>query len=416
MSRRFRTTLIIALLAGMTLLAGCAAPGPKFSKTISPNDGKAIIYVYRASFALTNGEMPGVQMNDTTIVSALPHTNYFAIAVEPGSYTFTPKLFGIYGTTPADINVEAGQTYFVRMRMEIGHIGFYSVSADDAMAYMPNCYLMNPGFAKDPRVLSAAAAEPTSSPEPTTVAPAPQPASTTTSPAPAVSSVTEEQAAPVVTETQLFVETQPADAKVRIMNIKPQFEQGIVLSSGRYKIDVSAAGYKSHVEWITLTEGEKRVMQVALVSTQPKVVTPEPAPEPTPTPAPVVTQAAVTAPVPAPVVKTPDLKVPGNLSAEEKRVAKLLQSDSAVDLRSGAKSVYYRHLDNKYLTDLAAQVLLEEYNQQMRDRNHVDAMAWLCKALGKTGNSSYRAALETVAETGKSRKIRGYASKNLRYL
>jgi hypothetical protein len=94
----------------------------------------------------------------------------------------------------------------------------------------------------------------------------------------------------------------------------------------------------------------------------------------------------------------------------------LLQSDSPLDLRNGAKSVYYHHLGNAYLTDLAAQVLLDKYNDDLRDRDHMDAMAWLCKALGKSGNNKYRSALETVADQAKNRKLRGYASKNLRYL
>ncbi len=412
MLHRISTILVMTLLAGMALLAGCAGPGPKFSKPISPVDGKAVIYVYRASFALTNGELPGVQMNDSVIVSSLPHMNYFAIAVEPGSYTFTPKLFGIYGTTQGDISVEAGQTYFIMMRMEVGHIGFYPVKADDAMTYMKDCYLMNPGLAKDPRVLTSAAtsgqaepAAPEESAEGSEAPPTATPAATV-----AVSSPEPVAPTPVVTETRLFVETQPADARVRIMNIKPTFKQGIILPPGRYKIDVSAAGYNSYVEWIDLAKGEQRTMQVSLTSNQPAVVPQATKPA---APAKTVPSAAKT---PASGVKKTTPKKSGNLSAEEKKCAQLLQSDSAIDLRTGAKSVYYHHLNNAYLTDLAAQALLNNYNDQPRDRDHIDAMAWLCKALGKTGNSNYRETLETVSKEAKNRKLRGYASKNLRYL
>ncbi len=415
MLRRLRTSLVISLLIGMSFLAGCSAPGPKFTKAISPADGKAIIYVYRARFALTAGELPGVKLNDKVIVSSLPELNYFPIAVDPGHYTFTPKLFGIYGTTPGELTVEAGKTYFVWMRMEIGHIGFYQADPDEAMNYMSTCYLLNAGFAKDPRVLiGTAATAPAEAPQeetaPEAEKKAQQPAPLT-APAPASIQAAAEpvEAAPVITKTQLFIKPQPADANIRIMNIKPRFEQGIVLTPGRYKIDVSAPGYKNHVEWITLQKGEKREMQVVLEANQPKKVAVQPAPVP------------VSKPAPAPVVAPPKtepvaLKAPQNLSPEQQRCARHLQSDSATDIRTGAKSVYYRHSGNSYLTTLAEQVLLENYNENISDNMHIDAMAWLCKALARTGNDRYRNTLETVAQNSKNRKLRGYAAKSLRSL
>ena len=43
---------------------------------------------------------------------------------------------------------------------------------------------------------------------------------------------------------RLFVHTEPKGAKVRILNIKPKFYQGIVLITGPYHIEVSADGYE----------------------------------------------------------------------------------------------------------------------------------------------------------------------------
>lgn len=58
----------------------------------------------------------------------------------------------------------------------------------------------------------------------------------------------------------LFVQTDPDNARVRILNIKPKFYQGIELKSGRYHVEVSAEGYETKKMWVALDTGEdKRV-------------------------------------------------------------------------------------------------------------------------------------------------------------
>jgi hypothetical protein len=48
------------------------------------------------------------------------------------------------------------------------------------------------------------------------------------------------------------IQTDPADATVRIMNIKPRYKDGIMLRKGRYDIEVSFTGYRSQRLWIDL--------------------------------------------------------------------------------------------------------------------------------------------------------------------
>ena len=63
---------------------------------------------------------------------------------------------------------------------------------------------------------------------------------------------------------RLYVETQPDNAKVKILNIGPRFYQGMELKEGRYHVEVSADGYLSKKSWITLKFGEDKSINVQL--------------------------------------------------------------------------------------------------------------------------------------------------------
>ncbi|MCP4698767.1 MAG: SUMF1/EgtB/PvdO family nonheme iron enzyme [Gammaproteobacteria bacterium] len=52
----------------------------------------------------------------------------------------------------------------------------------------------------------------------------------------------------------LTVKTEPADARVRILNIVERYRDGIRLSPGRYHIEVSKDGYLTHKKWRELNE------------------------------------------------------------------------------------------------------------------------------------------------------------------
>ena len=56
----------------------------------------------------------------------------------------------------------------------------------------------------------------------------------------------------VIDVISLTVTTQPADARVRIMNIKPKYENGIELKEGNYDVEVSKPGYITYREWVVV--------------------------------------------------------------------------------------------------------------------------------------------------------------------
>jgi formylglycine-generating enzyme required for sulfatase activity len=63
---------------------------------------------------------------------------------------------------------------------------------------------------------------------------------------------------------RVFVESEPVDARVRILNIIPRFYQGIELDPGRYNIEVSAPGYDKEDVWIDLGTGEEKRITIRL--------------------------------------------------------------------------------------------------------------------------------------------------------
>lgn len=60
--------------------------------------------------------------------------------------------------------------------------------------------------------------------------------------------------------SRLFVSTKPEGSRIRILNIKPKFHQGIKLKSGSYHLEVSAPGYKTTKKWVLLDDNDKTLI------------------------------------------------------------------------------------------------------------------------------------------------------------
>ena len=63
---------------------------------------------------------------------------------------------------------------------------------------------------------------------------------------------------------RLYVDTQPDDANVRILNIGPAFHQGIELDAGSYHVEISANGYETEKMWVSLTAEQDKTLDIRL--------------------------------------------------------------------------------------------------------------------------------------------------------
>jgi hypothetical protein len=102
---------------------------------------------------------------------------------------------------------------------------------------------------------------------------------------------------------------------------------------------------------------------------------------------------------------------PGKLG--EWRARNMLQSGIAELIRVGAERVYYEHWWKADLLETANRTLLEHYKNP-RDHRMVDALAWICKALGRSGQEVYQDTLKKVAGSIPGGKLRRYARKAIK--
>jgi hypothetical protein len=52
----------------------------------------------------------------------------------------------------------------------------------------------------------------------------------------------------------LTVVTNPRDARIRVLNIKQRYHDGILLSPSRYQIAIERSGYSTYTKWVTITD------------------------------------------------------------------------------------------------------------------------------------------------------------------
>jgi len=204
-------------------------------------------------------------------------------------------------------------------------------------------------------------------------------------------------------ETRLYVNTLPEDAKIRVLNISPPYERGMILPPGPYHIEVSAPGYKAVRQWLTLEANEEKSVLINLANPG----------EPLPAPG----LATVHSASPPPSLRQPAGTRPSaGLTAKQAKYIKMLESSNARENRDAAKMIEREHLSDPVVLDVVEQKLLRDYQRSGSDHSLVDTMSWYCKALGASGQTKYRSTLARVARDAPHRKLRGYAQKSLSQL
>ena len=64
--------------------------------------------------------------------------------------------------------------------------------------------------------------------------------------------------------SQFFINPDPPDARIRIMNIVPPYSHGMALQAGRYLIQIDKPGYKSYKQWVTISKGKDCIISPVL--------------------------------------------------------------------------------------------------------------------------------------------------------
>ena len=103
-----------------------------------------------------------------------------------------------------------------------------------------------------------------------------------------------------------------------------------------------------------------------------------------------------------------------SLSPEIQSYLSLLEGSDTRQSRWAAKMLYKVYPYEHEMLDQVNKVLLRGYNANLKDKQHVDAMAWLCKILGRSGQNKYMATVQEVIDRTRNDKIKKHAKKSIR--
>jgi len=94
----------------------------------------------------------------------------------------------------------------------------------------------------------------------------------------------------------------------------------------------------------------------------------------------------------------------------------LLKSSNPKEKIKGAQYTVRSFPTSSELLRVAEEELLKGYEVRTRDRNHAEAMAWMCNVLGRSKQIQYKDTLQMVYKNAASKRVRKYAKKNYRLL
>lgn len=210
-------------------------------------------------------------------------------------------------------------------------------------------------------------------------------------------------------KARLTVNVSPTNAKIRILNVSKAYESGMVLDPGPYHIEATATGFKTAREWVTLEKNEEKNFSMTLAAGS---STPEEAPA---KPRATVKKETFTPPPPPPPQPQPQPSI--QLSSEQAKYLRMIESNNSKDQKDAAQLMVKAKFRDTMVLDAVERVLLKGY--LMSDNDHddrIDTLSWLCKALGASGQSKYKATLSRVASEAPHRKLKGYAESSLKQL
>jgi len=104
------------------------------------------------------------------------------------------------------------------------------------------------------------------------------------------------------------------------------------------------------------------------------------------------------------------------VDAAGSRYISQLANGGPSSIRSAAESMYHTGVDDREVLDVAAEVLLTNYEKRATSGSYMDALAWVCKALGQSADNRYYATLDQVSSNSGHRSLKKHCTKAARSL
>src|SRR5882724_1553553 len=100
------------------------------------------------------------------------------------------------------------------------------------------------------------------------------------------------------------------------------------------------------------------------------------------------------------------------LDESGQRYVKQLASGGPSSIHSAAESIYSTGVNDQEVLDVAAESLAQGYRKNIDSEPYADAMAWVCRALGNSGNGRYKALLTEVSKEAHNKRLKKHCDKS----
>ena len=94
----------------------------------------------------------------------------------------------------------------------------------------------------------------------------------------------------------------------------------------------------------------------------------------------------------------------------------MIKSDVLRFRKDGVKKLIKRRPADNEIYGIINEEIIKNLDSLSNDRDYIDMMAWLCKALGESGMPQYRETLQKVFDESGNGKLKKYAKKSLERL
>lgn len=99
------------------------------------------------------------------------------------------------------------------------------------------------------------------------------------------------------------------------------------------------------------------------------------------------------------------------LTVSEQDIMAKLKSGEIWQIKTAAKNIHTKKIDNIEVLDYATEMLLQIYPDA--EKKHIDTLSWLAKVIGNSENGRYHQALTEVSQYAPHRDLRAKAAEHV---